>query len=97
MSEFGNNLENILKGIDSNRRKSSLKKELKIPQPLKAIRLKCLDCMSNSTAEIQRCHLEECSLWPFRFGHNPDEDDLIVPEYDQNGEKTGEHFYRDFS
>ena len=97
MSEFGNNQENILKGVDSNRRKSLLKKKLKIPQPLKAIRLKCLDCMSNSTAEIQRCPLEECLLWTFRFGNNPVEDDLMVPEYDQRGEKTGEHYYRGFS
>jgi len=96
MGEFGNSPENVLRGIDSNRRKSALKKKFKIPQPLKAIRLKCLECMSTCAAEIQRCHIEECSLWPYRFGHNPAEDDLMVPEYDQNGEKTGEHFYRGF-
>lgn len=97
MNGLKNNPENILKVIESKRRKSTLKKKFNIPRPIKAIRKKCLECASGSTAEIQRCHLEECSLWPFRFGHNPDEDDLIVPEYDQNGEKTGEHFYRDFS
>lgn len=96
MSEFGNNPENILKGINSNRLKSALKKKFKIPQPLKVIRLKCLECMSNSAAEILRCHMEECSLWPFRFGHNPNEEDLMVPEYDQSGEKVGEHNYRGF-
>ena len=97
MGEFGSNPENIQKGIESRRRNTALKKELKIPRPLKAIRLKCLECMSKSAAEIQRCHIEECSLWPFRFGHNPIEDDLMVPEYDQWGEKNGEHLYRSFT
>jgi len=96
MGEFGNSPENILKGIDSNRRKSALKKKFKIPQPLKAIRLKCLDCASESSAEIRRCHIESCALWPFRFGHNPAEDDLKVPEFNGSGERTGEHFYQGF-
>jgi len=96
MSEFGNSPENIRKGIESNRRRSLLKRHFKIPQPLKAIRLKCSECASGSTKEIKRCHREECSLWPFRFGHNPSEKELVVPEFDANGEKTGEHFYRGF-
>lgn len=39
--------------------------------PLKAIRLNCLDCMNGSSNEVQLCTLEKCSLWPFRFGKNP--------------------------
>jgi|GEM_PF-3131680 len=94
MGEFGNSVENIRRGIESNRRKATFKKKYKILQPLKAIRLKCLECTSNSAAEIQRCHDEKCALWPFRFGYYPDENDLIVPEFNSSGEKTGEHFYR---
>lgn len=39
--------------------------------PLKAIRLKCLDCMCGNAAEVRRCDLTDCSLHPFRFGKNP--------------------------
>ena len=85
MGEFGSNPENIQKAIESKHRSTVLKKELKIPNPLKAIRLKCLDCTFGSSPEVQRCHIEECPLWPFRFGRNPREDDL------------GEHFFSNHS
>jgi len=40
-------------------------------EPLPAIRLKCLDCMCDSTKEVELCPVKECSLWPFRFGKRP--------------------------
>jgi hypothetical protein len=39
--------------------------------PLKAIRLKCLDCMCGSTSEVKRCNIPGCSLYVYRFGKNP--------------------------
>ena len=39
--------------------------------PLKAIRLKCLDCMCQNAAEVARCVCPDCPLFPYRFGHNP--------------------------
>lgn len=39
--------------------------------PVKAIRLKCLDCSGGSSAEVEKCDLKKCALWPFRFGKNP--------------------------
>ena len=39
--------------------------------PLKAIRLKCLDCCCDSAAEVRDCEIEHCPLWQFRFGKNP--------------------------
>ena len=39
--------------------------------PLKAIRIKCLDCSVGSRAEVRRCNIPDCSLYPYRFGHNP--------------------------
>lgn len=39
--------------------------------PLKAIRLKCLDCSCGSFNEVKLCPVEQCSLYPFREGHNP--------------------------
>ena len=38
---------------------------------LKAIRAKCLDCMCNQVAEVTRCPCQDCPLYPFRMGHNP--------------------------
>ncbi len=39
--------------------------------PLKAIRAKCLDCCVGSAHEVRRCQISDCSLHPYRFGHNP--------------------------
>lgn len=39
--------------------------------PLKAIRLKCLDCSCGSSNEVKLCPAEKCPLYPFREGHNP--------------------------
>lgn len=42
-----------------------------MPTPLKSIRLKCLDCCCNSPSEVALCPCEDCPLWEFRFGKNP--------------------------
>jgi hypothetical protein len=39
--------------------------------PLRSIREKCIDCCAGNKAEVARCHLESCALWPFRMGRNP--------------------------
>ena len=39
--------------------------------PLQAIRAKCLDCTCGSPAEVRACPCEDCSLYPYRMGHNP--------------------------
>ena len=39
--------------------------------PLKAIRAKCLDCMADQPAEVRLCPCEDCPLYPYRMGHNP--------------------------
>ena len=38
---------------------------------LKAIRLKCLDCVLGSAQEVQLCPSTDCPLWRFRLGKNP--------------------------
>ena len=35
-----------------------------------AIRLKCLDC-AHTSAEVRKCPVYDCPLWPFRLGRNP--------------------------
>jgi len=39
--------------------------------PLKAIRLKCLDCMCGAKHEVKLCPSDDCSLFVYRFGKNP--------------------------
>jgi len=45
--------------------------EIHLYSPMKAIRRKCLDCCCGNDAEVRRCHIETCSLHPYRFGRNP--------------------------
>ena len=39
--------------------------------PLKALRLKCLDCCNGSAQEVRLCTAVDCPNWPFRMGKNP--------------------------
>ena len=39
--------------------------------PVKAIRMKCLDCSGGSRNEAERCQVKDCALYPFRMGKNP--------------------------
>lgn len=39
--------------------------------PIKAIRLKCLDCCCNSANEVKLCKCDSCPLYPYRFGKRP--------------------------
>jgi len=39
--------------------------------PLKAIRLKCLDCVCDVPKEVRLCPATDCPLYPFRMGKNP--------------------------
>lgn len=43
------------------------------PSPLKAIRAKCIECCGGQLMEVKLCHLEDCALHPYRFGHLPKE------------------------
>lgn len=39
--------------------------------PLRALRLKCLDCCNGSVREVRLCTAVDCPRWPFRMGKNP--------------------------
>ncbi len=39
--------------------------------PMKAIRAKCLDCAGGKPAEVTKCHITDCTLYPYRFGTRP--------------------------
>ncbi len=38
--------------------------------PIKAIRKKCLDCSGGNDAEVRKCVITDCPLYPFRMGKN---------------------------
>lgn len=46
---------------------------LGIPKPLRAIRLKCLDCCCGQIVEIRECVVTSCALYPYRMGCYPKE------------------------
>lgn len=39
--------------------------------PLRALRLKCLDCCNDSAQEVRLCTAVDCASWPFRLAKNP--------------------------
>lgn len=39
--------------------------------PLRAVRVYCLWCCSDSYNEVRECPSQSCALWPYRHGHNP--------------------------
>ena len=40
--------------------------------PLKAIRQHCLECGDGKPKSVKICNLEECPLYRYRFGKNPE-------------------------
>jgi len=40
--------------------------------PMRAIRARCRDCCAQQPAEVRKCLVETCALWPYRMGHRPD-------------------------
>jgi hypothetical protein len=54
------------------------------PNPLKALRLRCLDCCCGSAPEVRKCTAVACPSWPFRLGVNPfREKRVLSPEQKQ--------------
>jgi hypothetical protein len=39
--------------------------------PLKALRLRCIDCCADQPSEVRLCTAIACPSWPFRMGANP--------------------------
>ena len=48
--------------------------------PLRAIRFKCLDCCCGNSYEVKMCACENCSLYPFRLGKNPNRNPIEYTE-----------------
>jgi hypothetical protein len=58
--------------------------------PLRAIRFKCLDCCCWQTKDVKDCGIQDCSLYPFRLGRNPN-----VKSRGQKGNSNSLQEYRD--
>jgi len=39
--------------------------------PIRALRLRCLDCCGGSAKEVRWCVAADCPAWPFRMGVSP--------------------------
>jgi hypothetical protein len=40
--------------------------------PMRAIRFFCLECLGWKPSEVKVCTGKQCSLYPYRFGTNPE-------------------------
>lgn len=63
----------VQKTPDNSMQKAQIKaaEAIRKNSALLAIRAKCLDCACGSDAEIRKCTLSRCALYPFRMGKRP--------------------------
>lgn len=47
---------------------------------LKTIRQKCMDCTYDQLKEVQMCPAEDCPLWKYRLGKDPDKKTRTMSE-----------------
>jgi len=40
--------------------------------PIRAIRLHCLECVGHAPSEVRACTSQNCPLFPYRMGTNPE-------------------------
>ena len=55
--------------------------------PLRALRLKCLDCCNDSAQEGRLCTAVDCPSWPFRMCKNPWRAPLSAEEHAQRADR----------
>lgn len=61
---------------------------MKPDTPMHAIRLKCLECCCGQTSEVRLCHIKDCALWAYRFGHRPNKMPAAAPSNGLNAEQA---------
>jgi len=57
-----------------------VEKAVKRVSPMKAIRLKCLECCAGSSNEVKVCDMDDCPLWAYRFGRYLDRPKRVLTE-----------------
>jgi len=53
--------------------------------PMKALRLKCLDCVGYSPKDVADCDIVDCPLYPYRLGHRPKKQVIYTFDKRKNG------------
>lgn len=61
---------------------------MKPDTPMHAIRLKCLECCCGQTGEVRLCHIKDCALWAYRFGHRPNKAPAAASSNDIGAEQA---------
>lgn len=46
--------------------------------PMRAIRLKCLECSNNQFSEVRECNVKTCPLYCYRSGHRPKDEQFTA-------------------
>ena len=62
---------------------------MKQKTPLQAIRSYCKTCMCGSSEEVKLCISKDCSLYPYRFGKNPERSYTLSDEQRALRQKQG--------
>ena len=47
---------------------------------MNAIKAKCLDCSCDDRNEVKMCNVEDCPIWPYRLGKDPDSSRKMTDE-----------------
>ena len=61
---------------------------MEIYSPLRAIKIKCLDCCGWQRKEVDLCPSKDCPLWAYRKGHRPSQE--TVREVEQTTDRFAE-------
>lgn len=56
----------------------------------KAIRAKCLECQGAQQAEVFRCQITDCPLWPYRMCRKLTEKDMVLWREQAASAETGD-------
>lgn len=61
--------------------------ETKVLTKAKAIRAKCMECSTFQRAEVARCTIYTCALYPFRFGNEKGLERTYFPPEEEEEEE----------
>jgi hypothetical protein len=57
---------------------------------LRVIRANCIECSGGAEAEVRRCRMVACPMWPYRMGTNPfHRQELSKEEREVRAERLG--------
>jgi hypothetical protein len=79
-------------------KRPATREELSHVSSLALIRRRCIDCSGGSLAEVRRCGVTDCALYPFRMDKNPNraragygyrEKDRHLSENDRSRQEIG--------